>query len=71
MLILHGRLFFSVGTPASMIYVQVAVGDVIYIESNSGAVKRVGRSDAFATDLNLRHWSMFHFLNERFIRRRK
>ena len=25
---------------------QVSVGDVIYIESNSGAVKRVGRSDA-------------------------
>ncbi|XP_060196624.1 uncharacterized protein LOC132625961 isoform X2 [Lycium barbarum] len=26
-----------------------AVGDVVYIEGNSGAVKRVGRSDAFAT----------------------
>ena len=24
---------------------QVATGDVIYIEANSGAVKRVGRSD--------------------------
>lgn len=32
---------------------QVAVGDVIYIEANSGAVKRVGRSDAFATEFNL------------------
>lgn len=32
---------------------QVAVGDVIYIESNSGAVKRVGRSDAFATEFDL------------------
>ena len=27
----------------------VAVGDVVYVEANSGAVKRVGRSDAYAT----------------------
>jgi len=33
--------------------VQVLVGDVIYIEANSGAVKRVGRSDAFATEFDL------------------
>lgn len=32
---------------------QVLVGDVIYIEANSGAVKRVGRSDAFATEFDL------------------
>merc|ERR1719273_1360446 len=32
---------------------QVQVGDVIYIEANSGAVKRVGRSDAFATEYDL------------------
>ncbi len=32
---------------------KVTVGDVIYIESNSGAVKRVGRSDAFATEFDL------------------
>lgn len=32
---------------------QVAVGDVIYIEANSGAVKRVGRSNAFATEFDL------------------
>ncbi|KAK4607873.1 hypothetical protein RGQ29_001619 [Quercus rubra] len=32
---------------------KVAVGDVIYIEANSGAVKRVGRSDAFATEFDL------------------
>ena len=32
---------------------QVAVGDVIYIEANSGAVKRVGRCDAFATEYDL------------------
>jgi RuvB-like protein 1 (pontin 52) len=31
----------------------VTVGDVIYIESNSGAVKRVGRSDSFATEFDL------------------
>ena len=29
------------------------MGDVIYIEANSGAVKRVGRSDAFATEFDL------------------
>lgn len=32
---------------------QVNVGDVIYIEANSGSVKRVGRSDNFATDYDL------------------
>ena len=32
---------------------KVAVGDVIYIEANTGAVKRVGRSDAFATEYDL------------------
>jgi RuvB-like protein 1 (pontin 52) len=31
----------------------VAVGDVIYIEANSGAVKRVGRSDSFLTEFDL------------------
>ena len=29
------------------------VGDVIYIEATSGAVKRVGRSDAHATEFDL------------------
>merc|ERR1711934_1046432 len=29
------------------------VGDVIYIEANSGASKRIGRSDAFATEFDL------------------
>ena len=28
-------------------------GDVIYIEANTGAVKRVGRSDAFSTEFDL------------------
>jgi len=32
---------------------KVSVGDVIYIEANSGAVKRVGRSDAYATEHDL------------------
>jgi len=32
---------------------KVQVGDVIYIESNSGAVKRVGRSDTYATEYDL------------------
>eukprot|EP00171_Calliarthron_tuberculosum_P006984 IDg6984t1 len=32
---------------------RVRVGDVIYIEANSGAVKRVGRSDGFATEFDL------------------
>ncbi|KAJ3210594.1 RuvB-like protein 1 [Dinochytrium kinnereticum] len=32
---------------------KVNVGDVIYIEANTGAVKRVGRSDTFATEFDL------------------
>ncbi|KAK2953471.1 putative dynein heavy chain 7, axonemal [Blattamonas nauphoetae] len=32
---------------------KVIAGDVIYIEANSGAVRRVGRSDAFATEADL------------------
>ena len=32
---------------------RVAIGDVIYVEANSGAVKRVGRSDAYATEFDL------------------
>lgn len=32
---------------------KVSVGDVIYIDSNSGAVKRQGRSDAFVTEFDL------------------
>lgn len=33
--------------------IDVQVGDVIYIEANSGSVKRVGRSDAYATEFDL------------------
>lgn len=29
------------------------VGDVIYIEANNGAVKRVGRSDTYSTEYDL------------------
>lgn len=32
---------------------QVTPGDVIYIEASSGAVKRVGRCDAYATEFDL------------------
>merc|ERR1712086_1175151 len=32
---------------------NVGVGDVIYIEANSGSVKRVGRCDAYATEFDL------------------
>jgi len=32
---------------------KVTPGDVIYIEANSGAVKRVGRCDAYATEFDL------------------
>ena len=32
---------------------RIAVGDVIYIEANSGLVKRLGRSDAFANEFDL------------------
>lgn len=32
---------------------KVAVGDVVYIEANTGAIKRVGRSDAYATEFDL------------------
>ncbi|KAJ6803510.1 uncharacterized protein M6B38_291385 [Iris pallida] len=37
----------------ALIKEKVAVGDVIYIEANSGAVKRVGRCDTFATEFDL------------------
>merc|ERR1711907_825713 len=32
---------------------KVEVGDVIYIEANSGTVNRQGRSDSFATEFDL------------------
>ena len=32
---------------------KVTVGDIIYIETSTGAVKRVGRCDAYATEFDL------------------
>jgi len=32
---------------------KISVGDVIYIEANTGAVKRVGRCDAYSTEADL------------------
>jgi RuvB-like protein 1 (pontin 52) len=32
---------------------KIQVGDVIYIEANNGAVKRVGRSDTYSTEYDL------------------
>ncbi|KAJ9487862.1 RuvB-like helicase 1 [Penicillium thymicola] len=32
---------------------RVTVGDVVYIEANTGSCKRVGRSDAYATEFDL------------------
>merc|ERR1712196_64765 len=32
---------------------KVAVGDIIYVEGSTGTVKRVGRSDAYATEFDL------------------
>ena len=37
----------------SLVKEKVHVGDVIYIEANSGACKRVGRSDVFASEYDL------------------
>jgi RuvB-like protein 1 len=46
-------VFVVLGYSSASYWMQVAVGDVIYIESNSGAVKRVGRCDSFATEYDL------------------
>ncbi|KAJ1723084.1 RuvB ATP-dependent DNA helicase pontin [Coemansia erecta] len=37
----------------SLLKEKVSTGDVIYIEANTGSVKRVGRSDAYATEYDL------------------
>ena len=56
----YENVFFALGTKQlkldptiyeSLQKERVEVGDVIYIEANSGAVKRLGRSDAFATEV--------------------
>jgi len=43
---------------------RVEIGDVIYVEANSGAVKRQGRSDTFATEFDL-EVSFWYSLNAR------
>jgi len=59
---------------------QVNVGDVIYIEANSGSVKRVGRCDAYSTEFDLEvrrscdtstHSHPYSPLLMRFIRRQR
>lgn len=37
----------------SLVKEKVSVGDVIYIETNTGSVKRVGRSDAYSAEFDL------------------
>ncbi|KAL6934254.1 hypothetical protein ACO0OL_002796 [Hanseniaspora opuntiae] len=37
----------------SIVKEKIAIGDVIYIEANTGIVKRCGRSDSFATEFDL------------------
>ncbi|KAH8105467.1 RuvB-like helicase 1 [Cristinia sonorae] len=37
----------------SILKEKIVVGDVIYVEANTGAVKRVGRSDAYAASYDL------------------
>ncbi|KAI9293336.1 ruvB-like 1 [Neoconidiobolus thromboides FSU 785] len=37
----------------AMLKEKVSVGDVIYIEANTGAVKRVGRSDTYSSEFDL------------------
>lgn len=36
-----------------MLREKIQVGDVIYIESNSGLIKKIGRSDTYATEFDL------------------
>ena len=60
---------------------HVQVGDVIYIEANSGIIKRVGRSDAYSffffnslvmhLNMILKLMNMFHFLKVISLRKRK
>jgi len=53
LVVCHCCCLFNMPVVVSLQKEKVAVGDVIYIEANSGAVKRVGRSDAFATEFDL------------------
>lgn len=46
---------------------KVETGDVIYIEANSGAVKRQGRSDSYATEYDLEVINIYTCYNIYFI----
>ena len=46
---------------------QVQIGDVIYIEANSGSVKRVGRCDAYSTEFDLEVRSPAHQTVQRLV----
>ena len=50
---------------------KVAVGDIIYVEGSTGAVKRVGRSDAYATEFDLGRKSTCPSQKEMYIRRKR
>lgn len=47
------KLQFDASIYESLQREKAIIGDVIYVEANSGAVKRVGRSDAYATEFDL------------------
>ena len=50
---------------------RVTIGDVIYIEANTGAVKRVGRSDAYATEFDLEAEEYVPLPKGKFIKRKR
>lgn len=45
---------------------KVETGDVIYIEANSGAVKRQGRSDSYATEYDLEVINIYLFASKKY-----
>ncbi|CAE6423741.1 unnamed protein product [Rhizoctonia solani] len=47
------QLRLDPGIYESILKEKIVVGDVVYIEANTGAVKRVGRSDAYASAFDL------------------
>jgi RuvB-like protein 1 (pontin 52) len=47
------QLRLDPGVYESILKEKIVVGDVVYIEANTGAVKRVGRSDAYASSFDL------------------
>ncbi|KAG8720347.1 RuvB ATP-dependent DNA helicase pontin [Ceratobasidium sp. 394] len=47
------QLRLDPGIYESILKEKIVVGDVVYVEANTGAVKRVGRSDAYASAFDL------------------